>query len=776
MGAVAVASDRDTISIAFTGELYNESVTLDGKSFVVTSSGGVPEILSLAVDTTLTFAGECSVGSLDLISGTVFGSGWLTISSGGKVIRRSAGAILSEQIQYAGVVDLEYRGDSGMIMGNEVPPDSLESVVRHITLDFSITDTTPILDLNDRNLKVNGVLHLFNGFLRTGPNKLILNNPVGQPSVGFVRNVSAGARSHVIGNVEANLKVGQIYGFGWNSFPVGDTAFYRPASLIFVNNALPSSGISLGAAANVRYDPTPPTGRVGLPIVDGVAPGADIVRYPDFSWSIATSEAIGSIQFHLELSAEGYTGFGGVDELSNLRIIRRAGGSLDVTNPWELQGKDYDNFIISGNSSVVAVNSTGGLNPTGFIFTYGLRAEKVEHRIPLPQGWNMISSFVAPRDSTLDSLYEKIRPNMVLTKNGLGQVYWPAFNINTIGNWSFRHGYQVYMQLADTLVVTGNELIPQQSLLKISSGWNLVPYLRNSPMRIDSALVTMGSSVVIAKNNTGEVYWPIFGINTIGTMKSGAAYQMFLSSASTLYYPANTTSTPSSMRVAMFPSDTIKKENRVLSRHYGPTRSATGSSAILLVQGNDLVDGDEIAAFARERLLGSAVVEDGRALLTIWGDDDLTTEGREGAVEDEGILLRVWLKKDQQDSPLRTTSLTDGLTGEKAAPVLRYRKDAVWIAAVEKGTEIPNEFFLAQNYPNPFNPTTTIRYGLPKTAGVTLDIFNVLGQKVLTIVDAEQEAGYYTVQFHGGRIASGVYIYQITAGEFRASRKLLLMK
>jgi hypothetical protein len=93
----------------------------------------------------------------------------------------------------------------------------------------------------------------------------------------------------------------------------------------------------------------------------------------------------------------------------------------------------------------------------------------------------------------------------------------------------------------------------------------------------------------------------------------------------------------------------------------------------------------------------------------------------------------------------------------------------------------PQEFSLSQNYPNPFNPETEISYGLPRDCYVKLAIYNVAGQKVNTLVDERQSAGYKTIYWNGrddkGKaVASGIYFYKLEAGNFTESRKMVLIK
>lgn len=90
--------------------------------------------------------------------------------------------------------------------------------------------------------------------------------------------------------------------------------------------------------------------------------------------------------------------------------------------------------------------------------------------------------------------------------------------------------------------------------------------------------------------------------------------------------------------------------------------------------------------------------------------------------------------------------------------------------------EIPTEYVLHQNYPNPFNPATTIRYALPSDNLVTLKLYNILGQEVLTLVEAQQGAGVYEVRLDGNNLATGTYVYRLIAGEYTAVKKLMLVK
>ena len=94
---------------------------------------------------------------------------------------------------------------------------------------------------------------------------------------------------------------------------------------------------------------------------------------------------------------------------------------------------------------------------------------------------------------------------------------------------------------------------------------------------------------------------------------------------------------------------------------------------------------------------------------------------------------------------------------------------------------MPNSFTLHQNYPNPFNPTTTLQYDLPNDEFVNITIYDMLGNVINNLVHGSQNSGYKSVQWNatnnqGQSVSAGVYLYSIEAGDFRQTKKLVLLK
>ena len=96
--------------------------------------------------------------------------------------------------------------------------------------------------------------------------------------------------------------------------------------------------------------------------------------------------------------------------------------------------------------------------------------------------------------------------------------------------------------------------------------------------------------------------------------------------------------------------------------------------------------------------------------------------------------------------------------------------------AIEKSNRVPQSYTLSQNYPNPFNPTTTIRYRLPAASKVTLKVYDILGREVATLVNHRVSAGEHSVNFNASHLASGIYIYQLKAGNFIQTKSMTLIK
>jgi hypothetical protein len=182
-----------------------------------------------------------------------------------------------------------------------------------------------------------------------------------------------------------------------------------------------------------------------------------------------------------------------------------------------------------------------------------------------------------------------------------------------------------------------------------------------------------------------------------------------------------------------------------------------------------------VKAVAEDNLLGEGELAaprvitktDGEVAIAAYGDD-MVSEG------DLGLSLVFRTKTEIENTFVEVTEseVRDG----------NFAVNGIALPAPVQIQTRPEAFALANNYPNPFNPATTIKYALPEASNVTLEIYNVVGQVVRTLVADHQNAGRYVVQWDasndsGHSLSSGIYFYRLQAGgEFLEVKKMLLLK
>lgn len=198
-----------------------------------------------------------------------------------------------------------------------------------------------------------------------------------------------------------------------------------------------------------------------------------------------------------------------------------------------------------------------------------------------------------------------------------------------------------------------------------------------------------------------------------------------------------------------------------------------------------------------------AVIEHSYAIGSAYSDNEVDFGGFAGLNDQLGeIIESYWDSEASDNSNGVGGGETEGLTalntaqmsGEAAPdnmggfdftetwkvtdvyPALSWEEVDTPTSAEENLAGLPRQVELGQNYPNPFNPSTQISFALPVTGHVSLEIFDITGQNVATLINSTREAGHYTVSFDGSRLASGIYLYRIQVGEFVQVKKMMLIK
>ncbi len=193
----------------------------------------------------------------------------------------------------------------------------------------------------------------------------------------------------------------------------------------------------------------------------------------------------------------------------------------------------------------------------------------------------------------------------------------------------------------------------------------------------------------------------------------------------------------------------------------------SGSSTFMWSAASDPDTGQDLT-YTFELILGS----------TTWTID---VEDEMVSVSNAEIEAAIDAEQATQLTGTWNVVASDGMVETAASNGPRAITFVAYDVGIGDEAEVPDVFALHQNYPNPFNPVTTIAYDIPKATDVRIDIYNLLGQRVRTLVHKHHEPAYYRVNWNGTTdagtaVASGMYIYRIEAGEFSAVRKLVMMK
>jgi len=377
--------------------------------------------------------------------------------------------------------------------------------------------------------------------------------------------------------------------------------------------------------------------------------------------------------------------------------------------------------------------------------------------IDLRPGWNIISSSVVPDDASLEAVFDPLGSNLVIVKNDAGESYVPAYGINEIGGWNAEEAYKVFVTSNQTFTIQGSSIDPTSSI-SLDAGWNLVPYYRASAMPAEDAFASLGSDLVVVRDYAGDAYLPDFGVNTLhggsGEVRPGQGYQVFVNTDTELTYP-----------------DAAQNQSlRVASQSTSSGASGVASSLTLVLDAPSLRDGAQLVAETSGGLtVGSGTVDGDKALVRVWGDDP-QTDAVDGA--DDGDALTLRLASTPGEEPFEVADLRDVL---RDAPVdeLSFSKDAILYASLVAG---PSETELKRNYPNPVRSTTTIEYAVPEQSPVRLQVFDVLGRRVATLVDETKAPGTYSVSFDASNLSSGPYFYRLEASGSVVSRKMVVVR
>jgi len=270
------------------------------------------------------------------------------------------------------------------------------------------------------------------------------------------------------------------------------------------------------------------------------------------------------------------------------------------------------------------------------------------HQIAIPEGWSGISTYLDPLKPAMDSVFKAVLNELVILQT-MTAVYWPGENLNTIGNWNIHDGYAIKMTNADTLTIAGTRLTDRS--LSLSEGWNLIPVLQEC--ETDVVALFEGKGAIVVKEVAGwQLWWPEYGINTLGSLQPGKAYFVLMSQPASLIFPG-CTKTGASFGV----NNTNLRMSEMIK--VGPWNSFNPTpNAHLIAIPKEIIyssmirPGDYLGAFdPTGNCHGMIRWEGSSASLTLFADDPTTSE-KDGFATGETIQFRMFNTAEGKEYPL----------------------------------------------------------------------------------------------------------------------------
>lgn len=334
-------------------------------------------------------------------------------------------------------------------------------------------------------------------------------------------------------------------------------------------------------------------------------------------------------------------------------------------------------------------------------------------------------------------------------------------------------GYKVKLLSRAPSIVTLKETgfrTPSDTLFPIYGGEveNWLGYFREGPAWPHEAFASIWDDITMIKtkdwclvrSKSVEDYWGMYG--KVHPLETGDMVIV--------------TTLNDHLNFQWINTDVILPENKALPEYFVFNEKQDYVPVYVSIPDSLMTDLKEIGLYLDGVCKGAVVVEDNFEQICAYLDIDENLT--------DGVVEFVFYynngKSEQQEK--KTVLLDPGrLCAQYANGNHRYPYFDISLTAQDIDNIVPPEFTLGQNYPNPFNPTTTISYQLPEAGQVRLDIYNVRGQLVRTLIDAEMKAGSYSIVWNGKdktgqNMASGIYFYRLSSQSGTLVRKMFLLK
>lgn len=414
-------------------------------------------------------------------------------------------------------------------------------------------------------------------------------------------------------------------------------------------------------------------------------------------------------------------------------------------------------------------------------------------RIRFTQGWNIFSANRVPESLDMMDIFDGLIENNILSKvqNQTGDALEYLLDnwVNNIGDISFTQGYRVRVNSTSTLNIMG-DFVELPLSINLTEGWNIISYPHNYEESTYNIFYSLFDNEQIVKvmdqqGRAIEIIPYVGLIDNIYSLKPGQGYVVKATEDFTLTYSGY-----NDILVARRDKETVKpemqnKESVRMLSHYQPIWSGNGFqhfNVYALVNetlSQNLSIGDEIAVFDGDNCVGATVFtgqEDFISVITSMNDG--LGDSVNGFIPNNDFSIRIWLHETESEIINPAIVLVSGNN--------QFTPSGTSVIQIDNLTSqadivLPAITDITAIYPNPFNPTTNIKFSTHVSGNISLEIYNIKGQKVKTLITGYHDAGVYQVAWNGvdnnnRKVSSGVYFTRLVTENKQVIRKMVLIK
>jgi PKD repeat protein len=407
----------------------------------------------------------------------------------------------------------------------------------------------------------------------------------------------------------------------------------------------------------------------------------------------------------------------------------------DISVEYDHSFPNFDGkFQDNGHSSV-----TGFLNPQNQLIT-------------ISGGWSGISIWLNPENPAVEEMFAAISDELIILMN-MDEVYWPAQNFNSIGNWNVEQGYKIKVLEDVELSITGARISNQ--MLNLSQGWNIIPVL--SEFAVNAQDVFTSPEIKIAKEiGNNKVFWPEMSIFTLNVLQPGNAYLIYLTEPATIFFPAKSNGEIYEVL-----------EEEILNSPWNNVNK-TGDSHVIAISdamAANFDKGDLVAAFnSKGTLTGITTISKSGNVLVVYGNDPYSSE-IDGMLEGEEIFFKVY--KQKADEVLEIVAGFDPAMPDNAG---YFVPDGISAIDMMTGIEEPETDIQFDVYPNPASDKIHIRFSNENAETTVIEMMNLMGGEVCKpIIATRSEA-----TIHLSHLPEGCYLLKITNGNSSHVKKVIV--